>query len=261
MWYPLVVLGIFFLVRFLHSDDFVITGKIQVDRTISALGFLLLFGSEVLYCLCNREGGGLFYYMDPDVVGWIVTIIAFIMTFIVIIGQFIWYLKFIDILHDKPYSYYSNIGVWIGFVVLVVIDMFGIYREFFDKNQEYILLAIIGIHLLIVIVQNILEGTIYMILLEIPLFILGLFAFILSSMVTVILLVLSIFGRGSSSSQYSSSSAEEPGPPASCNECSAYDISGRYCHYYKEDKEPYLGNSGDKKAIYEAYNCPYFSRR
>ena len=260
MWYPLVVLGIFFLVRCLQRNDFELTGHIQADRTISALAFILLFGSELLYCLCKREGGSFFYYMDPDVVGWIVTIIAFLMTFIVIIGQFIWYLKFIGVLHDRSYSYFTNLGVWLGIIVLTVMNIFGICEEFLDKHQEHILLAIIGIHIITVIVQNILEGTIYMILLEIPLFILGSLAFILSSIVAVILLFMSIFSRDSSSSQHSSSSTKEPGPPASCKECSHYDISGGYCHCYEEDKDPYSSNLGDKKAIYDAANCPYFSR-
>ena len=264
MWYPLVVVGIFFLMRYLHSNNFELTGETQTDRTISALGFIMLFGSEVLYCLCKREGGSLFYYMDPDVVGWIVTIIAFIMTFIVVIGQFIWYLKFIDFLHDRPYSYISNLGVWFGFIVLVVMNMFGICEEFMDKHEMHILFAIMGIHIIIVIVQNILEGTIYMILLEIPLLFLGLGAFILSSIVAVILLVLSIFSRSSSSSssdQYTPSESVEPDPPASCKECGRYDISRGYCYYFEEEKDPYLRNGGEQKATYDADGCPYFTRR
>ena len=104
IWYPLVVLGIYFVLLFLHKNNFKLIGYKQIDRIVTVLGFILLFGSELLYFLCSHEGGSFFYYMDPDVVGWLVAIIAFLMTFIVIIGQFFWYLDFIPDLHDRSYS-------------------------------------------------------------------------------------------------------------------------------------------------------------
>ena len=256
IWYPLVVLGIFFVLLFLHKNNFKFIGYKQIDRIVTVLGFILLFGSELLYFLCPHEGGSFFYYMDPDVVGWLVAIIAFLMTFIVIIGQFFWYLDFIPDLHDRSYSYISNLIVMLLIIVLLVMKILGICDEFLDEYMLHLLIGIIGIHIIIIMVQNIQENTGYMILLEVPLFLLSILAFLLSSVVTVFLLLVSLL-PGKSDSSYSSSSSESPSPK-SCEDCHHYDISGRYCRYYKEKKDPYTTGNG---AIYDASSCPELRRR
>lgn len=161
IWYPLVVLGIFFVLLFLHKNNFKFIGYKQIDRIVTVLGFILLFGSELLYFLCPHEGGSFFYYMDPDVVGWLVAIIAFLMTFIVIIGQFFWYLDFIPDLHDRSYSYISNLIVMLLVIVLLVMKILGICDEFLDEYMFHLLIGIIGIHIIIIMVQNIQENTGY----------------------------------------------------------------------------------------------------
>jgi len=256
IWYPWVVFGLFLILLFLHRNNYEFTGNRQIDRTLSVLGFILLFGSELVYFVSPNEVGTFFYYMNPEVVGWGLAIIAFIMTFVVIIAQFFWYLELVGTLHDSSYSCYSNFLVTLLIIVLLTMKIFGIYEDFLDEYMLDILEVIIAIHVIIITIQNFHENTSYMILLEVPLFLLGILASLLISIVAVCMIFATVFLGKSDSSEPSSSDESEP--PKSCKECHFYDIAGRHCRYYDEDKDAY---STGYKAIYHASSCPDFSRR
>ena len=258
-WYPLIVLGFYLWTSFLHRHDNELLGNESADKVLSCISYILLFGSELLYFVLPHAGGSMFYYMDPDVVGWLVTIIAVILTFIVVFKQFFHYIDFAHSLHGHTFVAYSGMFVFLLSAVLVILQMFGLFEAFLDEYMFYIVFAVLGLHLLAIVILNFMERTHWLILLEIPLFFLGLFAFSLVAIVALLYIafvfVLNMFTASSGSS---SSGSDEEAPLQSCNDCMFYDVSGRYCDYYRSDKDPYTPND---TAIHYASSCPGAARR
>ncbi len=258
-WYPMVMLGVYLWTSFLHKHDYEVLANESADKVLSCFSYILLFGSELLYFVLPHAGGGMFYYMDPDVVGWLVTIIAVVLTAIVIFKQFFHYIDFAYSLHEHTFVAYSGMFVFLLSAVLVILRMFGLFETFLDEYMSIIILAVVGFHLLAIVILNFKEGTHWLILLEIPLFFLGLLAFSLVAIVALLYVVfVFVLGMFTASSDSSSSGSDEEAPLQSCKECLFYDISGHYCNYYKSDKDPYTTN---ETVIHYASSCPGAARR
>lgn len=252
IWYPLIVLGIYLWTDFLHKHDYEVLANESADKVLSCFSYILLFGSELLFFVLPHAGGGMFYYMNPDVVGWLVTIIAVVLTFIIVFKQFFHYIDFAYSLHEHTFVAYSGMFVFLLSAVLVILQMLGLFEAFLDEYMSYILFAAVGIHLLAIVILNFVEGTYWLIILEIPLFFLGLLAFSLVAIVALLYIVFT-FVLGMLSASSSSSGSDEDAPLQSCNECMFYDISGHYCNYHKSDKDPYTTN---ETVIHYASSCP-----
>lgn len=257
IWYPLVILGLYFWTTFLHKRDYVLFENESADKVLSCVSYILLFGSELLYFVLPHAGGGMFYYMDPDVVGWIVTIVAVIMTFVVAFKQFFNYLDFAYSLHEHKFVAYSEMLVFLLCAVTVILRMFGVFEAFLDEYMYHIIFALVGFHLLAIVILNFVEGTHWFILLEIPLYILGLFAFALLSVVALIFIVFTLVTAMLTHDSGSSGSDSEE-PIRSCEECAFYDLSDHYCTQYGERKSPHFPG---EKASYYASSCGSAQRR
>lgn len=260
-WYPLLVLGLYLWTSFLHKRNYRLLGDKSGDKVLSCISYILLFGSELLFVVLPHAGGTMFYYTDPDKVGWLVSIIAVILTFIVVFKQFFHYIDLAKSLHKHSFVAYSGMFVFFLSAVLGILKMLGLFETFLDEYMSFIIVAVVGLQFLAIVILNIIERTYWLILLEIPLFFLGLLASSLVAVVAlvyfVLIFVLGLLSAGSGSSS-SSSETNREAPLQSCNDCMFYDVSGRYCNYYKSDKDPYTTND---TAIHYASSCPGARRR
>lgn len=226
-WYPMVMLGVYLWTSFLHKHDYEVLANESADKVLSCFSYILLFGSELLYFVLPHAGGGMFYYMDPDVEGWLVTIIAVVLTAIVIFKQFFHYIDFAYSLHEHTFVAYSGMLVFLLSAVLVILRMFGLFETFLDEYMSFIVFAALGLQFLAIIILNIIEKTYWLIPLELPLFFLGLLASSLMAVVALLYVVF-VFVLGMFTASSSSSGADDEAPLQSCNDCMFYDVSGRF---------------------------------
>ena len=172
-WYPALIPILFLIVYMLHRNKYHVTNNFSKDKMLSCLAYILLFASELLYIIAPSSRS-FFYYMDYDIVGWPIAIIAFLLTIIIFLFQYILYIKFsFKYLFIRPLAY-TNLIIQLYISIISVMVAFNIFDEFIEEHMDMFTLPAAAIMTLIVIIQNIINRSYLHILIQIPLVLLSL---------------------------------------------------------------------------------------
>lgn len=229
LWYPLIALGLFIIVCIFHYLEYEITNDQRTDNLICGAAYLLLFASQFLYITMPHKGETMFYYMAPDVVGWTVAIIAFILTAAILCLQFILYMKFTENLHAHPFTYTTNFAAVVAVLAITWLKIVGLFEDFIDEHLYIFIIAVVSILTLSAIIQNIIEKSYWQILIEVPLLLLGLFISIFATIIPIVCIVLfCIVGMFSKARPESMDTIDTRSRPNA--------LPCRYCVHYKSYK-------------------------
>lgn len=246
LWYPLITLGLFIILCICRYNKHKITGDPRTDKMISGAVYVLLFASELVYITFPHQGETMFYYMAPDVVGWMGAIVAVLLTVVVIFAQFLYYLEFTANLHAHRFTYVANMAAVCAVVVITGLKTIGLFESFIDEYLYIFILVVVAVLTLCAIVQNIIEKTYWQMVVEIPLLLLGLFISVFAAVVVFVLVVLfcvfglfSMVGSGDSSTPAITRSSSSPG--FVCRNCVYHDRERQYCTHkacYRDESDP-----------------------
>lgn len=252
LWFPLLIGGIFLLIvggmyYTRHQRD------VGVSRRNVILGILLIlfYLSEVMFFLFENEGGSIAYYMESATVGWIWAILGVFLTIIICFVQWIISGMYLLSIHRVHLSFYSFIASNVVCTLSLFLYTLGVAKEFFSKYLLLIVLVVSVIHIIVMIVNNIKEGNCRMLLLEIPLYLVGLPATMLSfimffmavSIVLAAIFVKNVYKWMTGGTFDPTSSSDRKfsmsGLAKSCKNCSHYSHSDGRCMFGNGYGEPY----------------------
>lgn len=246
LWYPFITLGLFIILCIFRYNKHKITGDPRTDNMISGGAYVLLFASELVYMVSPHKGETMFYYMAPDVVGWMGAILAFFLTVVIIFAQFLYYLEFTANLHAHRFTYVANTTAVCVVVVLTGLKTIGLFESFIDEYLYLFIIVAVGVLTLCAIVQNMIEKTYWQMIVEIPLLLLGLFLSVFAAVAVFVFVVLfcvmGLFSKVGLSSSKAPAITRSPSCTGfACRGCLYHDWERQYCTHkscYRDESDP-----------------------
>lgn len=253
IWFPLLIGGLFLLISgtmyFTRRKRYVGLGVRNVVLGVLLMLFYLL---EIMFFLFKKDGGSIAYYMEPNTVGWFFAILGIVLTIIICFAQWIVSGMYMLSTHRLHLSFYSFLISNLICTLSLFLYTLGVAKTFLSKYLLLIMFVVSLIHIIIMIINNIKEGTGRMLLIEIPLYLICLPATMLSLILFImaVAIVLAVYfvkkvyvamTGGSFVPQNSSDKKSSlSGLPKSCKSCSHYNHSDRECNFGLGYGEPYI---------------------